>query len=610
MFAPTSAIFTLLLFAATLPNGLRLVELPPEGDSVEIVAGYTSGGLTGFASTAAAKSLLVDAYAAGANIDFINELDRTAFRIRVPKWALAMITDRLPALFTEVPTGDVEAAPSSPDFRAKVEDEIRNALLGPAGPAIGYATDDAFILTSALPPDSLREALAAIPKRASTKAQEWVSRLPAERTLRFKSDLAAGAVIFGSPTPGVYYKQWYLVLLLDRLIHRIVPLPLNTTLPLTLHPYYYRLELAVPAGQFPEPLEETLLQEMQRLQFTTANAHNLVVARDEALAYLDSKPVREWFASYDMLSRREEGMQWIQSMTADDMRVAARDLLIMNRVIASWAPKPRQTSVAAEPLSPIGPVGEAQARQRAASRTDRPGRRPQSAPTAGRDEGALPETPLTRFPSHTHAAVSNPLPERLSSGVSLATSAINAVFISGGTMTRFDREVTPDDLKSFQQYRADRILVLSPASSLERARQLWSAFKGNPNGETGVPKGKVSTGDLSALFVLKTILDLKLIESGWWREASLRIDGSEGSALQIRAPDEKRTQILDWIKSIANAAPPDPYFAWIREVAIHRFDSIRSDLQALIWERDAQGTIQELETISAKHVQDIARIYF
>jgi hypothetical protein len=193
----------------------------------------------------------------------------------------------------------------------------------------------------------------AFPKRGSAgKSEDVISRLPAERTLRFKSDLPEGAVIFASPIPGAYYKQWYLVLLLDRLIHRTLPLRVATTFPLTVQPYYYRLELPVPSGQFIEPVEENLLQELQRLQFAPASARDLTAAREEALAYLNSKPVREWFASYDMVERREEGIQWIQSMTADDMRVAARDLLIMNRVIATWNPRPRQTTVSSQPLSP------------------------------------------------------------------------------------------------------------------------------------------------------------------------------------------------------------------------------------------------------------------
>src|SRR5262249_19228744 len=127
----------------------------------------------------------------------------------------------------------------------------------------------------------------------------------------------------------------------------------------------------------------------------------------------------------------------------------------------------------------------------------------------------------------------------------------------------------------------------------------------------GVPKGKISSGDLSALFVLKTLLDLRLIEAGWWKKAEIRIDATDGSSLQIRADSEEtREQIVAWIKSIAGAAPSENYFTWAREIAMHHFDAVRVDLQALTWERDPQGTIQPLETVNLKHVEDIAGIYF
>jgi len=598
VFALISAIFTLLFFPSTLPNGIRLVELPPGADSVEIVAGYTSGGLSGFASTAAAKALMLDAYSAGATIDFLNEIDRTAVRIRAAKWAAPMLTDRLPSLFKEVPKSTEGSTPSSPNFRAKVEEEIQNALVGPRAPAVDYATDDAFVLISSPAPDSLRDALAAIPKRASAnRPEDVIERLPAERTFRFKSDIQEGGVIFASPVPSVYYRQWYLILLLDRLIHHGVRLPLKTTLPLTVRSYYYRVELPVPPGQLPEPAEENLLQELQRLQFTAANAKDLAAARQEALAYLDSNPVREWFASHDIASRREEGMQWLQAMSSDDMRLAARDLLIMNRVLVTWSPKPKQTAVSSEPLTPVGAVGEARAG------------RSQSAPTETRPQ-VWSEGKAAPFPAHNDRTFSTPLPERLTSGVSIVTSTASAVFISGGPFTRFDHELTAEDLKPFQQYRADRILVLSTASAMDRARQIWGAFKGNANGETVLPKGSVPSGNLSALFVLKTILDLKVMESGWWPDAMPRIDAGDGSNLQIRASDEKRQQILDWIKAIANTPLADPYFAWAREVAVHHFESVLPHLQALTWERDAKGTVQDPATVSAKHVQDVARIYF
>lgn len=592
MFAPISAVLALLFFASTLPNGIRLAELPAEGNSVEIVAGYTAGRLTGLTETAAAKSLLMAATAAGGRIDFIDEVGRTAVRITIPSWALPMLAERLPAFFQQAAV--VQPAGPPQDFRSKVEQEIRNALLGPDRSPAAYATGDAFVLLSSPPPDSLREALAAIPKREPAAASSAVGRLPAERTFRFGSGDAEGAVVFASPIPGVYYKEWYAMLLLDRVIHRIVPLHVQTALPLTVHPYYYRVELKVPAGQFPEPAQQSLLQELERLQFARANARDFAAAKDDALAYLYSNGVKEWYASYDLDARREEGVHWIESLTADDIRIAARDLLIMNRVLASWAAKPRQLSVTAEPLDSGAAKGDD-----AAGATQ----------TVARPQTALTEETIA-FPPHSDPPTSTAPAERLASGISLAASSANAVFVAGGTLTRLDHEFTADDLKPFAQYRADRILVLAPASSIDHARQLWTGFKGASSGEGGPPRGKVSGGDLPALFLLKTILDLNVIEAGLGANVQLRIDAGSGSELQIQANDAQRAQILAWIRDIANKPLPDAYFAWVREAAIHRFQSVQPSLQALVWNRDPQGAVQDLALVSAQQLQDVARIYF
>jgi len=182
--------------------------------------------------------------------------------------------------------------------------------------------------------------------------------------------------------------------------------------------------------------------------------------------------------------------------------------------------------------------------------------------------------------------------------------------VSGGGLTGLDHEPTADDLKDFSKYRAERILVLAPAPSLAQAREVWSNFKGSNSGPTRVPKGKVSTADLPALFVLKTILDLKLIDSGWWRDAELRIDVNEGAELQIAAGEENRAQIFGWIKSIGTTPLSDKYFAWAREVAIHRLKTTIPDLQALTWERDPQGSVADLSSISSGLLQDVARLYF
>ena len=145
---------------------------------------------------------------------------------------------------------------------------------------------------------------------------------------------------------------------------------------------------------------------------------------------------------------------------------------------------------------------------------------------------------------------------------------------------------------------------------MERARQLWSSFKGNNTGDAGVPKGNISTGDLPALLMLKTLLDRKLIEAGWWRDVELKISASEGSTLAVTADEARRARIIEWIKRWGSERPTDTDMAWAREVAIHRFGTIQAYFQAVNWERDPQGVIQDLETVSAGHVQDVARIYF
>jgi hypothetical protein len=189
-------------------------------------------------------------------------------------------------------------------------------------------------------------------------------------------------------------------------------------------------------------------------------------------------------------------------------------------------------------------------------------------------------------------------------------STSNAVFVAGSGMTRFNREITAEDLKPFERFRPERILVLVPNSALGRARQLWSSFKGASNGETGVSRGKVSNGDLAALFIVKTMIDLRLIQAGLWPDVTTGIDASAGTDLQIRAAGDLRAQVLDWIKDIASGPLPDSYFTWVREIAIHHFDSVQPDLQALTWERDPQAVVPALETVAPTQVQDVARIYF
>jgi hypothetical protein len=587
VFTRISLFFTLLISTITLPNGLRVVELPSLDETFEITAGYTRGGLTGLLSTGPAKLLLRDAYASGAKLESLNDGDRTAVRITAPQWAIPVVASELPGLFQQIPADGESAAGEPADFRARVEEEIRKALVPQRPIGSEYATDQAFVLISESLPSSLREALSAIPKRTASRntRDDVPGTLTAERSLRFnKSDLPEGAVIFASPVPGVYYKQWYLVLLLDRLIQRTVPLPLKTSLPLAVRPNYYRIELSLGEGQFPEAFEEKLLQEIQRLQFTAPKASDLEAARDEAVGYLGSKAVWEWFSSLDIADRLDEGLQWVQSVTADEVRVAVRDILVTNRVVATWPPTTARTSVSAEPLTAA----------------------PASKTSVSRPESARLEGPITVFPSHSDDGVAAPLSERLTSGVSLVRSNIRGVFVSGGQLTRFEHEPTTVDLKRFQQFPAERILVLSPLSSMDRARQLWTPFKGAV-GPIGVPQRSMSSADLAAVLILKTILELKLIEDGGWTKAEISIAASGDSPLQIRADDARRAQILEWINAIAAGSISVNYFSWVREVAFHRIEFSLPEIQAITWERDPQAAIPDPILSTRDQLQAVAR---
>src|SRR5262245_29756760 len=279
-------------------------------------------------------------------------------------------------------------------------------------------------------------------------------------------------------------------------------------------------------------------------------------------------------------------------MTADDLRVAARDLLLANRVVASWSPKAKQTSVEVEDLRKVDQAAK-------------------PAPAASLAPVLQGETLLpSAFPQHSDPSLTVGPPEKLPSGVSLVASNINGVFISGGSLTKYNEELSTEILRTFQTYKPDRILVLAPSQSLDSARRLWSNFRGNSSGSTAVAKGNVSSGDLGALVILKTLVDRKVIQAGWWNDVEVKISASEGSMLAISADADRRARIVEWIKQLGMEKPTDEDVAWAREVAIHRFGRLQADLQALVWERDPQGSLQNLETISAGHVSDVARIYF
>jgi hypothetical protein len=626
-------ILTLLLTVEpTQANGIQVIPLPPENDRFEMIAGYRAGirdetsGSSGLAAAAAsflmssrsAREVALAAYGAGGDFEFFSELDRTGFHVKVPLWAKPIVEDAAARFFAEAPDKDaaladfaltdarMRAESTDADFRAKVEDEIRIALLGshpyhhrPSGWktdlaelsrndlqqffAQNYGTDRAFVVMSGSPSALLGELPARMSRQPKTARNEVFK---ADRILKFPAELTAGAVILASPVPAVYYKRWFAVLLVDKLIQRLVPgKPAGTLVP-ALDPYYYRIEIPVPAGQFVDAVHENFLHEIERLQYTRAPDRDLQEARQSAIEYLESPDVKRWFLSFGMPERRQEGIEWIRSFSADDMRATVRDLLISNRVVATWPPKPTDTVVVVEKLS-----------------DSKPNTAPALRPTL--DAATLRHTP---FPAHTDPLITQTAPERLPSGVSIVGSSMHAVFVAPNSLDLFNHEPSFEIMQSYGAYKAGRILVMAPRADLERVKQQWNLFLGNPRDATPTPlSGDVKATDLAALLVLKTLLDRKLIEGALWNDVQLDISPRGGSQLTIRAHDADRARVLGWIKDIASNPPSDSDLAWAREVAVHRLDRTLPDIQSLIWQQDAAGVLPDLPTVSATHVQEVAQ---
>jgi hypothetical protein len=514
---------------------LQIVSLPPQTDTFEMTAGYRAGvrdetGSSGLAAAASsflattpsARELALAAYSAGGDIEFFSELDRTGFHVKVPLSAKPSVEEFAAKFFSETPQGNTDladralgavkerAAAADADFRLRVEDEIRRALLGlqpyahrPDGWkadteelsrkdleeffAANYGTDRAFVLVSGQPGAALSQAMSARSSRPSKAPRNDVFK--ADRALRFPPELPTGGVVLGAPVPPVYYRGWYAVLLLDRLIQRMVPgKPVGTVIP-TLDAYYYRIEVPVAPGQFVDDVQQNLLHELERLQYVRATDRDLEDARAGAIAFLESPSIEGWFLSLGIPERRQEGMDWLRSFSADDMRATVRDLLLTNRVIASWPPKPKETAVSVESLS--------------------------------------------------------------GSSSTTSTTASDSV----------------------------------------------------PNNSQ-----RVSVGDFGALVVLKTFLDRKLIENNLWNDVELTIDGSAGIAIHGSATDRQR--VRSWIKDIATQSPSDESMAWARDAALHRLGRSLSQIQTMIQQRDPSAAFPDLLTVSAAHVQEVAKTYF
>jgi hypothetical protein len=630
----------LLAGNTTLPSGIRVYDLQrpaKTGDFFEAIVGYRTGvnsetnGTDSLAAVVAmflksspsARAMAVAAYGAGGEVEYFSDLERTGIRLKMPNWARPMVEDSIAEFLSESPRKNPElvdralnevrfraassmAATSSMDVLAKIEEQFRTAMLG-SGALIdlqaarretiekffaeNYGTNRAFVLMNAVPSPSLQ----AVESRSSPTPNQD-AEIPRKPSPPFyiPSDLDEGMVIMGVAVPSIYYRNWYALLMLDRLIQQTVPSKPRTVIRPSLDTYFYRMEVPVPLGQTAEMMEATLRQELQQLEYVPASSQSLETARRSAIQYLESESVQLWFQSLGVPERRLEGIDWLRAFSADDMRAAARDVVETHPVIAGFSPRVRSLRLDTENLADIS------ARKSNAS----------SLPVAPRHD-ALAAVRLAPFPPHDDTTTVELPPVRLDSGVSVVASSAYAVFVAPNILQVFEREPDTALLQtSFGAFRANRILVMAPPSALDRVKQQWAGFRGNLRDQEPVPiLGNITSVDIPALLVLKMLLDRRLIEAGLWNDVHLEIRASQGSTLTVQGSDTDRRIVLDWLREFAALLPAKADIEWAREAAIHHLSEFRPDLQSLIWEWNPDGVLTDIRFIPDTQLQEVARIY-
>jgi hypothetical protein len=369
----------------------------------------------------------------------------------------------------------------------------------------------------------------------------------------------------------------------------------------------HRIELPVRIPQFTEDVRTELLDRIAQLQVRNPTQEDLRAAVTSARRFLEQRDVREWFAAQDLWTTLEVGWSLLGQMTPDGFRTAARDFDALTRVIASWSPAFEQPRVTVENL------GEA-----VQSLSEEPSSQ------LGRAPGvvAIPFIDSEAFPQPRPIRVN-----QLGSRVTLGEDSSYGIFIAG----RFERTLPGGEVRhgangSFWSFpslpgnavfeelgevRPDRLFLLAPAFDHPALRQRFEGWNGGSMDSTPSPaQGPVSSGDLASLVVLKTWLDAKVIEAGWWGQVNLRIDGVEGSRLIIEADTEQEEQIQAWIAEVAEGGLDEEEFLRVRSAARGSYDRLRRDLQLLLWQRDPSGTLPLPDTVNQRRLRDVARIYF
>ena len=643
-----------------LTNGMRVIRLPhasgerEEGNGAEIAFGYTVGlrnepgypsgiaDLSRFYLSASvpARSVALVAHLGGGEFEFIDELDRVGMRVRVPDALVETVLTQVGEYFA-APRLDPEmfeyarrrlrsaVAGDRDGFGIELDRELGTALLrdypylwSEAASADqidrlqiddletyfneNFGTDRAYVVTTETVPQSTLAVLADIgARRASHNPVTNTLPEPVETVL----DLAArvvGGVVLARAVPSVHFEGWFRALVVDRLLRQVSAPSARFQFGPGVDPVLHRIDIPVEIPLFAEDVRDDLLDQITGMQFRNPDPSQLRRAVESAVAYLGSRNMLEWFAAHDLWDSLEAGSNVIKGLTGDGFRSAVRDFDSLGQVAATWPPAFEQPQVRVESLSvEIEPV-------------------PDAPPPLGRAPGRVP------VPDFDTVAFPDPLAfqvETLTSELTLAEDVAYGIFIAGrfeGVLPGGDAQfgnngsfwsftVAPTDavFDQLRDVRADRILVFAPAGDLPSLRRRFNGWtSGDRDSTPSLSAGRVATGDLPGLLVLKTWLDAKVVEAGWWGQVELRIEGIEGSRLIIDADAEQDAAIQAWIQEVEEMGLEDGEFLRVRSAALGYFNRIRRELQILLWQRNPQGTIRLPTTVNQERLRAVARIYF
>ena len=651
---PAADIDLPVLTSDRLRSGIRVAYLPhleaPVDGYVDIAFGYVpaDGAAEGyppgvvelFASymelSVPARSVALAAHLAGGEFDFVNEPDRVGMRVRVPVGSLPDISREIARYFSHaiinfdvlghaaVVIAEAADAMGPPGPNEEIRVEVADTMFdrypefpGTEVPGLadvqGYfdtyiGTDRAYVISSGALPSGAIGFLDEVAFRVSSYEPSGVAPEAGEIEVRFPSS-PAGGVIVATAIPSPRFESWFSALVIDRVLRRGAEPDTLFDFRVDVGNSIHRIESVVSLPDYAEDVRDDWIGRIRNVMFEPLPAAELNDVKAEVFEQLAERSMLEWFAAHDLWQALTGGWNMLRDLDSDGLRSRAVAFAGARRVVALWSPAFAQPAVLVEELggaptdSRAGAISEPDVRAL-------PGNVP--VPGLSFDAGDLPPIRL----------------ERLESGVTLAEANEHMIFVAGrfdaslnegrilksganGTLWAFPAEPAAAVLEQLDGVRANRLLVFYPQDGLPDARSRYGNWSGGAmDNSPDLAVGEVATADMPGLIVLKTWLEARLIEAGWWGRVDLRIDGIEGSRLIIEGDPEREAIVRSWIAELAADGIAEEEFERVRIASAGYFQRIRRELQIILWQRAPEGTILPPATLTLARLRGIAGNYF